>query len=125
MKTKKQLEFSYKMTATGIVAVAVIVIAVLATSNNKHKECSDTQPVDECVVDSLYYPTENDVLVLDTMLNQVQDIEKDIDTLHIRMNRIEDKIDDMLEEQKTGWHGREGRSEYGEYDSYSEWMEMQ
>ena len=125
MKTKKQLEFSYKMTATGIVAVAVIVIAVLATSSNKDKECSDTQPVDECVVDSLYYPTENDVLVLDTMLNQVQDIEKDIDTLHIRMNRIEDKIDDMLEEQKTGWHGREGRSEYGEYEAYSEWMEMQ
>ena len=125
MKTKKQLEFSYKMTATGIVEVAVIVIAVLATSSNKEKECSDTQPVDECVVDSLYYPTENDVLVLDTMLNQVQDIEKDIDTLHIRMNRIEDKIDDMLEEQKTGWHGREGRSEYGEYEAYSEGMEMQ
>ena len=125
MKTKKQLEFSYKMTATGIVAVAVIVIAVLATSNNKHKECSDELPVDECVRDSVYYPTENDVLVLDTMLNQVQDIEKDLDTLHIRMNRIEDKIDDMLEEQKTSWHGREGRSEYGEYEAYSEWMEMQ
>ena len=125
MKTKKQLEFSYKMTATGIVAITIIVIAVLATSSNKLKECSGTQPVDERLTDSVYYPTENDVMVLDTMLNQVQDIEKDLDTLHIRMDRIEDKIDDMLEEQKTGWHGREGRSEYGEYEAYSEWMEMQ
>ena len=38
-------------------------------------------------------------MVLDTMLIQVQCIEKDIDTLNIRINRIEDKIDDLIEEQ--------------------------
>jgi hypothetical protein len=43
--------------------------------------------------------TEEDIMVLDTMLIQVQDIEKDIDTLHVRMDRIESKIDIMLEEQ--------------------------
>ena len=43
--------------------------------------------------------TEEDIMVLDTMLIQVQDIEKDIDTLHVRMDRIEHKIDIMLEEQ--------------------------
>jgi hypothetical protein len=43
--------------------------------------------------------TEKDVMVLDTMLNQVQDIEKDIDTLHIRIDRIEDKIDELIIDQ--------------------------
>jgi hypothetical protein len=43
--------------------------------------------------------TEEDIMVLDTMLIQVQDIEMDIDTLHIRIDRIEDKIDDLIEEQ--------------------------
>ena len=43
--------------------------------------------------------TVEDIMVLDTMLIQVQDIEKDIDTLHVRMDRIESKIDIMLEEQ--------------------------
>ena len=68
MKTKKQLEFSYKMTATGIVAITIIVIAVLATSSNKHKECSDELPVDECECDKnlreiIYYSTWISVIV--------------------------------------------------------------
>ncbi len=50
--------------------------------------------------DSIFIPTEDDHLVLDTMLNQVQNIEMDIDTLHIRIDRIEDKIDDLIEEQR-------------------------
>ena len=40
--------------------------------------------------------TEEDIMVLDTMLIQVQDIEKDIDTLHIRMDRIESKIEEVF-----------------------------
>ena len=49
--------------------------------------------------DSVYIPTEEDIMELDTMLNQVNNIELDIDTLHIRIDRIEDKIDDLIEEQ--------------------------
>ena len=51
---------------------------------------------DDTVQDTI---TEEDIMVLDTMLIQVKDIEKDIDTLHVRMDRIEHKIDIMLEEQ--------------------------
>ena len=47
----------------------------------------------------LFVPTEHDIMVLDTIENQVNTIEKDIDTLHIRINRIEDKIDDLIDEQ--------------------------
>jgi len=47
----------------------------------------------------LFVPTENDIMVLDTIEQQVGDIEKDIDTLHIRINRIEDKIDALIIEQ--------------------------
>ncbi len=47
----------------------------------------------------LFIPTENDIMVLDTIEQQVGDIEKDIDTLHIRINRIEDKIDALIIEQ--------------------------
>ena len=62
------------------------------TSHNYEvpEKCDDT------VQDTI---TEEDIMVLDTMLIQVQDIEKDIDTLHVRMDRIESKIDIMLEEQ--------------------------
>ena len=51
---------------------------------------------DDIVQDTI---TEEDIMILDTMLIQVQDIEMDIDTLHIRIDRIEDKIDDLIEEQ--------------------------
>ena len=109
------------MVAIGIVGIAILM--GLMTVIEGDTTCPPEQTTEQC--DSIFVPTQEDVMVLDTMLNQVQDIEKDLDTLHIRMDRIEDKIDDMLEEQKTGWHGREGRSEYGEYEAYSEWMEMQ
>tara|TARA_Y100001937_G_scaffold3868_1_gene5151 strand:- start:386 stop:772 length:387 start_codon:yes stop_codon:yes gene_type:complete len=59
--------------------------------------------------------TAEDIMVLDTMLIQVQCIEKDIDTLNIRINSIEDKIDDLIKDQNEEYHGREGESEYGEY----------
>lgn len=49
----------------------------------------------------LFVPTEHDVMVLDTIEQQVGDIEKDIDTLHIRINRIEDKIDALIIEQNN------------------------
>ena len=61
--------------------------------------------------------TAEDIMVLDTMLIQVQCIEKDIDTLNIRINSIEDKIDDLIQDQKEEYHGKEGASEYGEYKS--------
>ena len=67
---------------------------------------------DDIVQDTV---TEEDIMVLDTMLIQVQCIEKDIDTLNIRINSIEDKIDDLIKDQKEEYHGREGESEYGEY----------
>ncbi len=47
----------------------------------------------------LFVPTVHDVMVLDTIERQVGNIEKDIDTLHIRINRIEDKIDALIIEQ--------------------------
>ena len=43
--------------------------------------------------------TEEDVMILDTMLNQVEGIEKDIDSLSWRIDRIEEKIDELLFEQ--------------------------
>jgi hypothetical protein len=49
----------------------------------------------------LFVPTEHDIMVLDTIEKQVGNIEKDIDTLHIRINRIEDKIDALLTEQSN------------------------
>ena len=42
-------------------------------------------------------PSEADVAILDTVLNQVQDIEKDLDTCFLRIERIESKIDDLIQ----------------------------
>ena len=51
--------------------------------------------------DDEFVPTVQDVMVLDTIERQVGNIEKDIDTLHIRINRIEDKIDALILEQSN------------------------
>ena len=56
-------------------------------------------------------PTAEDHATLDTMLIQVQDIEIDIDTLHVRIDRIEDKIDELIENQSDEyrmWITQEG-----------------
>ena len=96
-KTNRQIQFSYRMVFYGVIAIAILMVLMWLIETPQPVECAPVVDVEQC--DSVFVPTEDDVLVLDTMLNQVQDIEKDIDTLHIRMNRIEIKIDEMLEEQ--------------------------
>jgi len=41
-------------------------------------------------------PTEEDILLLDTVLRQVEDIGKDLDTCFMRIKTIESKIDELI-----------------------------
>ena len=45
-------------------------------------------------------PDDEDIMLLDTVLDQVQNIEKDLDTCFYRIERIETKIDELIEDRK-------------------------
>jgi hypothetical protein len=87
----------------GVFIVFILINSILRGDsidpNKTYGPSHNYQIPEECDGVEMDTITEEDIMVLDTMLIQVQDIEKDIDTLHVRMDRIEHKIDIMLEEQ--------------------------
>ena len=46
-------------------------------------------------------PTNDDLLALDSVLTQVNNIEKDLDTCFFRIERIESKIDELIKDRKS------------------------
>ena len=57
----------------------------------------DWDSLEEVDPDMMYLrPNDEDIMLLDTVLNQVQDIEKDLDTCFYRIERIEKKIDELI-----------------------------
>jgi hypothetical protein len=87
----------------GVFIIAILLNSILRGDsidpNKTYGPSHNFEVPEECDGVEMDTITEEDIMVLDTMLIQVQDIEKDIDTLHVRMDRIESKIDIMLEEQ--------------------------
>ena len=87
----------------GVFIIIIMINSILRGDsidpNKQYGPNSNYEVITDEECDSIFVPTADDHLVLDTMLNQVQNIEMDIDTLHIRIDRIEDKIDDLIEEQ--------------------------
>ena len=87
----------------GVFIIAILLNSILRGDsidpNKTYGPSHNFEVPEECDGEEADTITEEDIMVLDTMLIQVKDIEKDIDTLHVRMDRIEHKIDIMLEEQ--------------------------
>jgi hypothetical protein len=48
-----------------------------------------------------WIPTEDDLIWIDSLQNQVKDIETDVNELNVSVNRIDRKLDDMIEEQSN------------------------
>lgn len=91
-KSKHQVEFSYKVCAIGMVAIVLIVIGMWLS----RWTASPDAPYDN----KLWIPTEQDIIWIDSLHNQVKDIEDDVIELNVSVNRIDRKLDDMIEEQK-------------------------
>tara|TARA_A100001201_G_scaffold853_3_gene2253 strand:- start:552 stop:896 length:345 start_codon:yes stop_codon:yes gene_type:complete len=96
----------------GCLAGSIFILFIIINGMVKGEQ-HDTQTIIEETLptDTVFVPTAEDHAALDTMLTQVQDIEIDIDTLHVRIDRIEDKIDALIEEQSDEyrmWITQEG-----------------
>ncbi len=106
-KSKHQVEFSYKVCAIGMIAIILIVIGMWLSrwtaSPATHYETEQ------------WIPTEEDFIWIDSLHNQVKDIEDDVIELNVSVNRIDRKLDNMIEEQKE-----EDASIYN--DEYQMWI---
>jgi len=91
-KRKDQVEFSYKVCAIGMVVIVAIVVAMWLS----RWTASPAAPYEN----KLWIPTEQDIIWIDSLHNQVKDIEDDVIELNVSVNRIDRKLDDMIDEQK-------------------------
>jgi len=91
-KSKHRIEFSYRLCAIGMVAIVLIVIGMWLS----RWTATPTAPYDN----KLWIPTEEDIVWIDSLHNQVKDIEDDVIELNVSVNRIDRKLDDMIDEQK-------------------------
>jgi len=106
-KSKDQINFSYRVCAVSMIAIILIVIGMWISrwtaSPAAHYETD------------LWIPTEDDLIMIDSLHNQVRDIEEDVNDLNVSVTRIDRKLDDMIDEQN-----KEAASQYN--DEYQMWI---
>ena len=90
-KRKDQIEFSYKVCAIGMVGI----IAIAITLGVWRWSASPIAPYET----EQWIPTEEDIVWIDSLHNQVRDIEEDVNELNVSVTRIDRKLDDMIEER--------------------------
>jgi peptidoglycan hydrolase CwlO-like protein len=91
-KRRDQIEFSYKVCAIAIVLIVITMIGLGVW----RWTASPTAPIET----EQWIPTEEDIIWIDSLHNQVKDIEQDVNELNVSVTRIDRKLDDMIEEQK-------------------------
>jgi hypothetical protein len=90
-KRKDQIEFSYRVCAIG----AVLIVAIAIGLGVWRWTAEPTAPYET----EHWIPTEEDIIWIDSLHNQVRDIEQDVNELNVSVTRIDRKLDDMIEEQ--------------------------
>ena len=116
-KSNEQYTASAKMTGFAIIGlIALIVIASMLGQSPKIED-SKPEPTD------YWTPTEEDKMYLDSLHTIVNETKTNVDTISSMVDRCIEKLDGL--EKKKEYHGKEGKSEYGEYEPYNEWMEKQ
>ena len=96
-KRKDQITFSYKVCVYSISAIVILVVGLALI------EWTMPQPVDPRPAGPNYNywtPTEDDMLTLDSLYNIVRETEEDVEELNHSVDRIDSKLDDMIDEQK-------------------------
>jgi hypothetical protein len=121
MQGKSPKQYRDSMRFAGLAAfgiVGIICIMVIGTMMPQSDDTMETDP-------TYWIPTEADIQSLDSLHNIVKETNTDLDTVRRSLDRCLDKLDEIYEERKSEYHGKEGKSEYGEYEPYNEWMEKQ
>ena len=96
-KRKDQITFSYKVCVYSISAIVILLVGLVLI------EWTMPQPVDPRPAGPNYNywtPTEDDMLTLDSLYNIVRETEEDVEELNHSVDRIDSKLDDMIDEQK-------------------------
>jgi|TARA_A100001201_G_C4012093_1_gene177888 hypothetical protein len=96
-KRKDQIEFSYKVCAIGLICIVALVIALGVWKWNIPQSI-DPRPVGPTY--NYWTPTDEDMLTLDSLYNIVRETEEDVEELNHSVDRIDSKLDDMIDEQK-------------------------
>jgi len=106
-KSKDQVNFSYRVCAVSMIAIILMLIGMWIS----RWTASPAAPI----TTEQWIPTEEDFIWIDSLHNQVKDIEDDVIELNVSVNRIDRKLDNMIEEQKE-----EDASIYN--DEYQMWI---
>ena len=86
---KRTEDFAIKGIAWSIIGIIILMILATLTTG-----CREVLPKE--TDDTLFVPTEEDVMVLDTLYDMVKETEHDIDTLFHSIDRIEAKLDELI-----------------------------
>jgi len=113
-KSKHQIEFSYKICAIGMVAIILMVIGMWLS----RWTASPATPI----TTEQWIPTEEDIMWIDSLHNQVKDIEDDVVELNVSVNRIDRKLDKLVEERLEYEDGTYDSIRYYESDELRMWI---
>jgi hypothetical protein len=119
MQGKSPKQYSDSAKTFGYAIIAIICIMIFATMLPAPQ---NTDPRPNGPSYNYWVPTEEDIQQLDSLHNIVKETNTDLDTVRQSLDRCLDKLDELHDARE--WHGREGESEYGEYE-YNKWMEKQ
>ena len=122
MQGKSPKQYSDSARAAGFAIIGVIMIMLIAPFIPV-SDSADPRPAGPGY--NYWVPTEKDIQELDSLHDIVKETNTDLDTVRRSLDRCLDKLDAIYEERKSEYHGKEGKSEYGEYEPYNEWMEKQ
>ncbi len=93
-KRDNQITFSYKVCAIGILGIVCIVSALAI-----NEWMTEPQPVEEVQSIDIWIPTEQDMLTIDSLYTIVKETEEDVEELNQSVDRIDNKLDDLIEER--------------------------
>jgi|MDTB01.2.fsa_nt_gb peptidoglycan hydrolase CwlO-like protein len=100
------------------IAGAVFICAIIMNSVMKGDVV--TEPIGP--PNNYWIPTEADIMWIDSLQTQVKDIETDVNELNVSVNRIDRKLDDMIEERLEYEDGTYDSIRYHESDELRMWI---
>ena len=97
-RKKRTEDFATKAIAWSLLGIIFLLIIASITGG-----CGNTVKKEECT-DDLFVPTQNDIMVLDTLYDMVKETEQDIDSIFIDIDKINKKLDDLIEQRSKEAH---------------------
>jgi len=96
-RKKRTEDFATKAIAYSLLGIIIIFIfaGLFGCGNVTPKQAND---------ENLFVPTEEDIMVLDTLYDMVKETEQDIDSIFIDIDKINQKLDDLIEQKEKEAH---------------------